>query len=179
MTRRQLVLAFALSAVVLAVLNVTLGYIRAVVMEPGELRLIAHEVGASAQARGWPSPSPLHWPPIQEYVDESGFAIRCQMAKSGAEPDEFLMVRYEFGWPLPVLTMLQLWEPPFEPVVDTGLRPAWMGIVLTPMASAGVLVGGLHCVLVGRAGRRRQRGQCQFCAFPITVGSVCPECGSA
>lgn len=145
---------------------------------------------AEAAAAGWPAPTPLEWPRVSQWSDETAFAYRHRNAISATDSQTTHQMQFEeFGWPLPVLERVQLWwpwdDPKWSTTVpnDSGLVFRWSGTLLNPVLQAGViwlilfappLVWG---VLLRR--RRRARGQCLACAYPLGGARVCPECGVA
>jgi hypothetical protein len=152
---------------------------------------VANLFGAEAAAEGWPAATPMPWPVVTQWSAERGFAFRECIAWSGPSPDATThqMVFAEFGWPLPVLDRVQLWWPEDDPKwttavpSDSGLRIRWSALTLSSAALALaiwlVLFGPFHLWTAARRWRRRSRGACLQCAYPLRGAPRCPECGWA
>jgi len=64
----------------------------------------------------------------------------------------------------------------------TVFRPLWAGLAVDSVAyAAGVwlLVFGPGTLMAIIRGRRRRRGQCERCRYPVAGLARCPECGTA
>lgn len=112
----------------------------------------------------------------------------------------YSMIIKEYGWPWLALSRrrqwtqvmrsfqnepMAWWEEGFEtphwvkPIHDSGIpvNPLWSGLVgnmCVYAAVAGGLAAGLKEL---RHRRRRSRGLCVACAYPVRGLVVCPECG--
>ena len=141
----------------------------------------------------WPAPTPptaAGWPAATYASEVRAFAYRQIDARTlDANSDTVCgMELHEFGWPLPVLTQVQMWWPWDDPKWatsasnDTGLVFSWPGLVVNPLLLATALWLLLFAPsLLARKLRqrlRRSRNQCLACGYPLGQGSVCPECGA-
>lgn len=81
------------------------------------------------------------------------------------------------GWNLVDKAPTNTWAQP-EPVYFP-VQPVWFGLAVNSMFYGG----SLHFAAFGvgriRRARRRRRGCCEACGYPIGVGPVCSECGAA
>lgn len=59
------------------------------------------------------------------------------------------------------------------------IRPLWGGFLLNSMVYAFVAVIGVRGAAALRRARRRKRGLCERCAYPVSDLAACPECGFA
>ncbi|MCA9285669.1 MAG: hypothetical protein KDA22_10660 [Phycisphaerales bacterium] len=144
--------------------------------------------GAAAAQRGWPSPPPLPWPPVEAWSQQRTFGhdridARAIEGNTSTHSMDFDL----YGWPLPALEQRQLWWPWDDPKwatsvpSDPGVSLHWSGVLLNPL----IIGGGLWVVLVvplatarsiRRASRLRRRC-CPECGYPARVGDACSECG--
>lgn len=62
---------------------------------------------------------------------------------------------------------------------DIPYLPIWSGLVIDSVIWGSVAYGGWRLVLSAFAARRRRRGLCPACSYPIGVSPVCTECGCA
>jgi hypothetical protein len=152
--------------------------------------------GTGAAALGWPARTPHEkaWPTPTSVTEERHFGGRLTTAMA-VDPDPPGRVgggrlthreRAErYGWPFACLKRTQWFWPDnqewrLDAPWDSGVRLAW-GVWLNPVAAGVatfVLVGTpllVQAVLVER--RRRRRGLCPGCGYPIGVSAVCTECG--
>ena len=57
-----------------------------------------------------------------------------------------------------------------------------LGLILNPIIVAGipflVLIAPPALVMLVRRARRRSRGRCIYCAYPLDGSTTCPECGT-
>ncbi len=59
------------------------------------------------------------------------------------------------------------------------LRPLFAGFIINTLFYALLLWVLFATPFAARRMLRRRRGQCETCAYPIGVSSVCTECGAA
>ncbi len=59
------------------------------------------------------------------------------------------------------------------------LFPLWWGLLLNSVFYGSLTFGGVTAFAAWRRARRRRRGLCEGCAYPVKGMSTCPECGAA
>jgi len=151
-------------------------------------------IGPEATAYTWPAPTPHQraWPELRQYTRDAGWGRTKYMIWALEDPatnqTSHSMQHEEYGWPLPVLTRTQRWWPFENPAwkldqeQDTGFLVSWLGTLANPaIVAAGATA--LYFVPIflrwNRNKRRRRRGLCENCAYPIGASEVCTECGEA
>lgn len=152
--------------------------------------------GGGSAAAGWPARTPhaTAWPTPTRESEERYFGRRVTTAvaiqadapgKVGGGRLTHRVRAERYGWPFACLKRTQWFWPDnqewrLDAPWDSGVRLAW-GVWLNPLAAGGAvfaLVGApisAWAVLVER--RRRRRGSCPGCGYPIGVSAVCTECG--
>jgi hypothetical protein len=62
---------------------------------------------------------------------------------------------------------------------DSPLRPIWPGFIVNTLFYALLLWLMFFAPFAARRTRRRRRGLCEKCAYPIGTSPICTECGAA
>lgn len=141
----------------------------------------------------WPAATP-HSRPWTEPTswDEGGaFGYRgWNVISASTQPGQngFQMQLEQMGWPFPVIEIKQMWWDWDDPALkgpENDPRPTLViaGLILNPLllgTGAFVVLDLPLFVTFARRRRRRARGECMHCGYPIrTPSPICPECGNA
>lgn len=116
----------------------------------------------------WPQETPLH-----QYVSEFGFPMRAlssEIKRDRSNPvDPSWREGFRLGMPEPM-------DGPFY-CASLPLIPCWPGFLVNT-AIFGALAAAWPAFKESRLCRRRRRGECTACAYPISDDHhACPECG--
>jgi len=140
--------------------------------------------------RNWPASTPHDEPwPSPDYISlEREFGYSHYHVR-GESPDSrgFSMELERMGWPFAVLEEKRMWwdwdDPALDgPEPDPRMYVKPLGLILNPIILAGipilVLFGPPALAVVVMRARRRRRGRCVYCAYPLDGVTICPECGT-
>jgi hypothetical protein len=142
----------------------------------------------------WPATTPHEqpWPAVTQINIERGVARRRTTTWSSTSMQGIVQTTHRmqhdvYGWPLPMLYHTRRWWPSSpswasDAPWDTGLRVNWVGSVLNPLMGVAIAatIWFLPAWIVRaiRSYRRRRRGCCAKCGYPIGVSALCTECGN-
>jgi hypothetical protein len=145
-------------------------------------------VSGPATGRGWPAAAPDGWPSpdVLDVTTTFGATVTDSFAGSGGAVTHAMEIR-EFGWPFPALRAVRLMTQTAAArsptVTESGLAPAWSGLLLNPLLVGGLLwltlAAPVSFLVWYRGWSRTVRGACGRCGYTVGNGRVCPECGRA
>ncbi len=118
------------------------------------------------------------WPAM--IVERSGWPLRALVRYEARVRKGGMYVREDLGIARQGLSLPKAWwNHSLGTAVPLPLMPLWPGFMINT-----VLYGSLAWALISapswlKRRRRIGRGLCIHCAYPLTGGDVCPECGTA
>jgi hypothetical protein len=108
-------------------------------------------------------------------VARAGWPCRC-VTGTEMTSDRAIFGFYD-AWPMPARL-----KPVFPAVLVVGFvpyKPIWSGLLVNTLCFAMVTWLTLRAASAVRSRRRRRRGVCEQCRYPLRGTSRCPECGWA
>ncbi|MBT8486345.1 MAG: hypothetical protein HKO59_10630 [Phycisphaerales bacterium] len=156
----------------------------------------------TAVPEGWPPPRAIvvAWGfGYTEHRTVNMYPHAFKLSRPEQYGERFLYIERRIGWPFRALQcehyvpaenypeLTPIWRaalsPParvFGPAVQQRrlpTRPMWLGLIGNTVLYAGVLGVIPMLVTTAQGWRRRRRGLCPQCAYPIGGSPVCTECG--
>lgn len=147
----------------------------------------------------WPVEVPAGWPTPTENTRETGFSYELMRAANREDVTKMLFGwRLRMGWPLSVVEGGGFSVIPLPPTVrgptttntiwtahlgrgtmlfPYGVRPWALASNILLYAAAAFGVG--MAIAAWRRGRRKCKGLCTACTYPLGGAATCPECGHA
>lgn len=127
---------------------------------PGPVKILRKKYYLTVERSGWPCRA----------------LVRMQAIAFGPGAPKLIDLGIlQGGWPLPIA-----WRTTrLGTTIPLPLMPLWPGFAINTLFYGALMFGAMVGIPAIKRRKRFKRGLCVQCAYPLTGGNVCPECGVA